>query len=251
MVAASLVLAVFTGCGGGGGGGGNESAGANNPATAPDNVAAQTLLLNGSATREIDFASSGNVWTEDRNGTIHGGTYEYHPNGNAAELVLVESGVASTVRLAFASAESGAYTAASDQGTFRLQQAQNSPDQPENPDTPGDEQALAPNSLDGAVMYGTRTYTSTGPVGQTHVYTFTGSSFHDSDPPEESDGSYIYEPAGNHATLTLNYYAPRVFNGDHHALEMSFNTASSGTFESVYTRRDGTTIQINGTFRME
>ena len=253
--AIATVVFVLVGCGGdGGGASGRTSSAAQNQNFAPGSVSGQTLLLEGALTRELRFDPSGNLWTEDRAGTFHGGTYQYTANANVAELILSESGITSTIRLTFSSAEAGTYLAGQEQGTFRLLETQSDPNGPGtgpiDPADPGG-QALAPASLDGRTLHGTRTFTSTGPNGQTHVYTFAGNSFHDSDPPEESNGTYIYEPAGGNAVLRLSYLAPREFNGDQHRLEMSFSTGTSGSFESVYTRRDGTTIQINGTFQIE
>ena len=205
------------------------------------------LALSGNSTREITFEPEGNIWSENQNGTVHGGTYQYSATGNSAELILSESAASSTVRLTFSSNDSGAYLADQDQGTFRLQSAPD-PNDP-GPGDPGG--GLAATGLNGRILHGTRTFTSTGPVGQTHVYTFSGNNFHDSDPPEESDGMYNYAPNGDHALLTLAYETPREFSGDRHEMALTFETETSGTFESTYTRRDGTMIQINGTFRIE
>jgi hypothetical protein len=97
-------------------------------------------------------------------------------------------------------------------------------------------------------MLGTRTFTSTGPVGQTHKYTFTGTRFHDSDAPEESEGNFTYNPSNNFAVLDLDYTGPASFANDSHHLEMTFTEKDKGTFQSQYKRGDGTIITINGTF---
>ena len=243
-VVASLLILLFSGCGGGDDGGGDDSSGQQN--LAATSVAGQMITFTGNSTREISFETGSNVWSENQNGTVRGGTYQYTAGNNSAELILSECGVSSTVRLTFSSADTGAFLAEQDQGTFRLQSA---PDPGPGPGDP--EPGLAPPSLAGRVLYGTRTFTSTGPVGQTHVYTFSPNDFHDSDPPEESDGSYSYAPNGDHASLTLAYETPREFDGDLHELAMTFESETSGSFESTYTRRDGTMIQINGTFRIE
>ena len=107
---------------------------------------------------------------------------------------------------------------------------------------------FAPNSLAGRKMLGTRTFTSTGPVGQTHTYTFSSTKFHDSDPPEESDGNYTYSAGNSSAVLDLHYTSPAGFVGDNHHIEMNFTERDKGSFQSVYTRGDGTAITINGTF---
>src|SRR5687768_13116926 len=79
---------------------------------------------------------------------------------------------------------------------------------------------FTPNSLAGRRMLGTRTFTSTGPVGQTHTYTFSATRFHDSDPPEEADGNYVYNPGNNTAVLDLDYTSPAGFANDSHNLTM-------------------------------
>jgi hypothetical protein len=193
------------------------------------------------------------MWTETRDGAFGGGTYQYNaPNGISAQLTLATGTLETVLTLAFSSVNAGTYTytaGASGQGNFMVQAAQ--PNN-ENPDSGGDGgSGLAPSSLSGRTMLGTRTFTSTGPMGQTHVYTFAGNTFHDSDPPEESDGSFAYEADGDHATLTLAYYAPENFNGDRHEIRMTFHTEESGVFESMYTRQDGTLIRINGTFDLQ
>jgi hypothetical protein len=98
-------------------------------------------------------------------------------------------------------------------------------------------------------MRATRTFTSTGPVGQTHTYTFTAGAFHDSDAPEESDGNYTFSRNGSSAaTLQLRYTSPEDFAGDIHDINLQYNSSHEGTFTSTYQRQDGTTIEINGTF---
>lgn len=256
--AAVFIILALAGCGGGGGGG-DDTDGHNNPdpggggSIAPSEVAGHALTLQGGASRRIDFADSGNIWTEQRDGVLTGGTYQYRVDGNSAELVLTDSVGDTRLHLTFSSATSGSYQFVSDPfaGSFTLETIQNGGGEPDTGGDPEDDSGLAPGSLDGRILYGTRTFTSTGPVGQTHVYTFTGSAYHDSDPPEESDGAYVYEPSRNRARLTLNYYSPRMFNGDKHIIEMRFQSSTTGTFESIYTRRDGTMIAINGTFRIE
>jgi hypothetical protein len=250
-VSVALLELILVGCGGGGGDSGSGDSSGQSQISAPSNIAGQEIALNGTASREINFESTGNIWTEDRNGTVHGGTYQYSPSGSSAQLVLNESGAESTIRLTFTSPESGGYVAEQEQGTFQLQSAQSNPNGGGSTSGGDGQQGPAPASLDGRTIYGTRTFTSTGPVGQTHTYTFSGDNFHDSDPPEETDGKFLYEPAGDHASLTLIYYSPKEFNGDRHELHFTFVSEGGGTFESVYTRRDGTIIQINGTFQLE
>src|SRR4051812_21494350 len=93
---------------------------------------------------------------------------------------------------------------------------------------------FTPNSLSGRTMLGTRTFTSTGPVGQTHHYTFSGSRFHDSDPPEESEGNFTYNPANNAAVLDLDYTGPASFSNDSHHLDLMFTEKDKGDFTSTY-----------------
>ena len=97
-------------------------------------------------------------------------------------------------------------------------------------------------------MIATRTFTSTGPTGQTHTYTFASGTFHDSDPPEEADGNFSYSANNSAATLTLNYTAPTDFIGDRHEITLTFSSKDRGGFQSTYTRGDGTEIVINGDF---
>jgi len=97
-------------------------------------------------------------------------------------------------------------------------------------------------------MAGTRTFTSTGSTGQTHTYTFNSGHFHDSDPPEEADGTYTYSANNSTATLDLTYTGPADFVGDRHQITLNFTSKDRGTFQSTYTRGDGTTIVINGNF---
>lgn len=100
-------------------------------------------------------------------------------------------------------------------------------------------------------MFGTRTFTSTGPSGQTHTYTFSADTFHDSDAPEESDGTYTYSASSSAATLNLVYTGPVDFEGDRHNLTLNFTAKDRGTFQSTYVRGDGTSIVINGDFEFE
>lgn len=252
---AVLLGAVLSGCGGGGGGDDSNNSGGNqNQTPAPEIIGGNSITFYSGTegNRAIAFQPDNATWTENRDGNNFGGTYQYSraESPGSASLVLNEAGQESRITLTFNSATSGSYvyrdTNAS--GTFEMQSMNPNPGGGNEPPT---NDGLAPGSLAGKTMYGTRTFTSTGPVGQTHVYTFSMSTFHDSDPPEESDGSYLYEPNGNNANLTLSYHAPAGFNGDRHELNMTFHTATAGAFESVYTRRDGTVIRINGTFTIE
>jgi hypothetical protein len=110
---------------------------------------------------------------------------------------------------------------------------------------------FAPTSIAGRVMEGTRTFTSTGTSGQTHTYTFGNGSFHDSDSPEESDGTFVYHGGKSTATLNLTYTGPVTFAGDTQQWTLNFTAKDRGTFQSTYNRGDGTTITINGTFAFQ
>jgi hypothetical protein len=198
----------------------------------------------------ITFNADNASWTEDRGGNNVSGTYQYQrvTDPSTGEVILTEDSTQTALVLTFHSANSGSFVFRDSgvNGTFELQPINSGP-----PNEPPPSNGLAPSSLDGKTMYGTRTFTSTGPVGQTHVYTFSGNSYHDSDPPEESDGNYVYAANGDQATLTLNYTRPKSFDGDRHEWQMTFHTATAGNFESVYTRRDGTVIIIRGNFTLE
>ena len=246
----------IVGCGGGGGGGDDDdNGGGGGDVSAPSAIGGnEVTFYSGSlGTRAITFNPDNSTWSENRNGATVTGNYQYSRggSGNNALLVINDQGQEQAVMLNFNSENSGAfaYRDQRDNGTFEMRRTDGGDNEP--PPISGGGGGLAVPSLAGRTMYGTRTYTSTGPVGQTHVYTFSVNTFHDSDPPEESDGSYIYTPSGNNATLQLDYHSPAGFNGDKHALTMSFHTESAGAFESTYTRRDGTVITINGTFRIE
>lgn len=252
---AVLLGLVLMGCGGGGGGDGDDGDSNPNPPAqdfAPGSVSGQTLTLDAGDgnPRQITFNSE-SLWAETRNGDNTGGSYEYRPSDNrsTADLLLTGNGTSTALTLYFGSSGAGTFiynSGETGQGNFSLQAANPGPGDP-----PGGNNGLAPSSLSGTTMYGTRTFTSTGPVGQTHVYTFSANGFHDSDPPEESDGVYTYTPDRDRATLTLAYFAPGEFNGDRHEWSMNFRTEKSGSFQSVYTRRDGTVIRINGEFQIQ
>src|SRR5690606_19505030 len=109
-----------------------------------------------------------------------------------------------TIVLSFSTTQSGVFSltgGVTQSGNFTLSPLPDDPD-PNEPGTPPGEDpppqtGLAPASLAGKVMLGTRTSADNGGQGQTHVYTFTQPTFHDSDPPEESDGNYTYTPSGD------------------------------------------------------
>ena len=257
LFAALLGINLLTACGGGGGGGGGQAGPPNTPpqnnVPAPDSVGGSTytFYFGIEGTRSITFNEDNVIWMETRDGAPIVGTYRYNriDNGNTAELVLIEDSVETPISLTFNAGNSGSFAFADQSRSGTFETRSNDPNDPGHEPPPNN--GLAPASLAGRTMLGTRTFTTTGPVGQTHVYTFSVNTFHDSDPPEESDGGYIYQPSGNNAMLTLNYFSPQFFNGDKHELQMTFHTGDAGVFESIYTRRDGTVIRINGTFELE
>ena len=250
---------LLTGCSGGGGGGSSsspaQSPGASQNVT-PGSISGDVLTLSvpGENDRQITFSEGGN-WQETRDNTTVTGTYSYQANtdGRTAVINLTEPTFAEALTLTFASTTAGTFTYSSGrtgQGSFMLAPTQPNPDPGPDPNPPP-QTGKAPDSLKGMTMLGTRTYTSTGPVGQTHTYTFAASSFHDSDPPEESDGNYTYEPSGDTASLVLTYTRPQSFRGDRHDIHMKFDTPTQGSFISTYDRGDGTIIEINGTFQIQ
>lgn len=244
----------LAGCGGGGGGDDDDDSpsGSN---FAPEAIAGNnvTFFAGNEGTRTITF-NDASAWAETRDDTEASGTYSYGRMGDAgtAELLLNEEGAETRIILTFNSASSGSFVNMTEdrQGTFEINPINPNPD-PGGGNEPPANDGLAPSTLADRTMYGTRTFTSTGPVGQTHVYTFSLNTFHDSDPPEESDGVYLYEPNGDEAQLTLDYRSPAFFDGDKHEMRMTFHTENAGVFESLYTRRDGTVIRINGTFTID
>ncbi len=252
-IGALCLVLMLTACGGGGGSdNSNSDPPANNSNFAPASVSGDILALSvsGENDRQITFSDASN-WQENDNSAV--GTYSYQANqdGRTAVLTLNQSGASQTITFNFSSTTGGnfAYTAGRNgSGTFTLTQNQNPGPPPPIDPPPG---GKAPASLGGKTMLGTRTFTSTGPVGQTHTYTFTANTFHDADPPEQSDGNYVYQPNGDSASLQLNYTKPATFAGDTHDLQMRFDTPTSGVFTSTYTRDDGTMIQINGNFEFQ
>jgi hypothetical protein len=114
------------------------------------------------------------------------------------------------------------------------------------------EKGLAVPDLGEMNLLGTRRWTSTGPMGQTHRYTFAPNHmFHDSDKPEQACGTWKYEASGDRATLVLDYTGPSDFVGDHHELEMTFTDTTKGTFTSRYDKNDKTVITILGDFELD
>lgn len=113
---------------------------------------------------------------------------------------------------------------------------------------PGEPWAL--DEIDGVRLAGTRLWTTTGTSGQTHYYTFHNNGrFHDTDNDEQAAGKYLYQRLTDKtARLVLSYEGPGDFTGDHHEIEMTFNSPADGVFTSQYTRNDRVKIKVDGKF---
>jgi hypothetical protein len=265
---------LLTGCGGGGGGSGSGS-GAANPAAAPQSLTGKSLRLavDGGTERRLEFAGSGSNYAEidpSTGGTSRTGNYVYSASGSNGNLTLMDSANAdvTTLSLSFDSSEGGAFGSTTSNGVtsagrFALVAGNFPESQPpgenngENPGGGGDPGGDPGNgntgpttpvgdSLDGRIMTLTRS------TGQTHTYTFRGSQFVDSDPPEEGSGTFSFNRSGSSASLTLNYTAsnaPVNLAGDQHQIQMTFNEEFRGTYTSTYTTREGAVLPQDGTFR--
>ena len=253
----------LVGCGGGGGGGDDSGGNNNNPPPQGQEPVIAPAQLGGSVMRmsepmdeerEVVFTPDGN-WSNESSRGEASGTYVYEVQGpNSATVTLTSDQTTEVIALSFSSPHNGVYSYTAGppiSGGFTLEGAPQEPQEPTTPPGQPPKTGLAPSSLAGKTMLGTRTATSTGPKGQTHVYTFTSRTFHDSDPPEESDGNYTYTPNKDRAHLVLDYTSPRTFDGDHHDIQMTFISETKGTFTSVYTRKDGTVINIDGYFELQ
>jgi hypothetical protein len=109
---------------------------------------------------------------------------------------------------------------------------------------------LAPTRLDELVLTTVRTYTSTGPVGQAHYYTFVGNRFHDANNEEHALGHFTYSAEGDDAVFVTDYTGPADFVGDHHEIQMHFTSPWGGQFTSTYRRNDNVNIIMNGDFEL-
>ena len=253
----------FTGCGGGGDGDGT---------VAPESLEGRSYDFspNTGGQTAVTFASSSSYTFMHESGAVDQGTYESARNGNTWTATLTsETGGQQVYTLNFGTASGGTFTLRregeddrfgpfSARGTAVPVGNVGTTTGDPNPDpgstttpapTPSNEyNGFAPVSIAGRVLAGTRTQTSTGPVGQTHTYTFGNGTFHDSDGDEQADGTYTYVAGNSTATLNLVYTAPQIFNGDKHDLTMTFNQKDRGRFTSTYTRADQTQITISGDF---
>jgi hypothetical protein len=254
----------FTGCGGGGGGDGT---------VAPESLEGRSYDFspNTGGQTAVTFASATSYTFMHETGAVDQGTYEAARNENTWTVTLSsETGGQQLYTLNFGTGNGGNFTLRREGeedrfGPFTARGSAipigNEPgtttgDPPGSTTTPGPEPSnvyngFAPVSIAGRVMAGTRTQTSTGPVGQTHTYTFGNGTFHDSDGDEQADGTYTYVAGNSSATLNLVYTAPQTFNGDKHDLTMTFTQKDSGRFTSTYTRQDQTQITISGNFVFE
>ena len=267
VLAAGLSFTLFfTGCGGSGDGEG---------AVAPASLQGRSYNFspNTGGQTAVSFTSDTAYTYQHETGAIEQGNYEAAHDGNNWTVTLHSStGGVQTYQMAFANDSSGTFVLKRDGeddrfGPFTARSTAigsgdigDPPTQPvpgsttdnNPPIVPStDYNGFAPVSIAGRTMQGTRTFTSTGPNGQTHTYTFGNGTFHDSDAPEESDGTFTYTAGRSSATLVLNYTAPASFAGDKHTLTMTFKAKDQGTFTSNYAKDDGTEITINGNFQFE
>jgi len=259
---AGVITVWLMGCGGGGGGG-NENP--TPPQLAPETLAGKSITVaeNNFPIRVWSFTEN-LTWDEFSNGALtRSGTYQYSKASSTATLLLrdnLNTNETINVNLTFTSLTAGNYTYTttpthtSGAGTFSNFSTTPPPPSGNPPGgDPGGNTGLAPTTISGRTMIGTRTQTSTGPAGQTHTYTFTGNTFTDVDNDERGTGFYTWAPNGNEANLVLNYTGssgPRDLRGDEHALAMTFTTTNRGTFRSSY-RSGNEVILINGTFEFQ
>lgn len=264
-VATGLTFTLFfTGCGG------DKNSGNGNVAPASLEGRSYDFSPNTGGQTAVSFTSSTAYTFQHENGQVSQGNYEATQDGNKWNVTLLaDTGGQQAYEMTFANETAG---------NFVLHR-EGEPDQfgpfnartsaiPSGGDTTGnttdgtttsgttsgpstDYNGFAPVNISKRKMFATRRFTSTGPNGQTHDYTFNNGLFHDSDPPEESDGTYVYTPGNSSATLALNYTGPAGFVGDQHHLNLTFTEKDKGVFTSTYTRADQTQITINGDFQFD
>jgi hypothetical protein len=269
-VAAGLALAMFfTGCGGGG-----DSSGGGQ--VAPETLQGRSYNFspNTGGQTAVSFTSPTDYTFQHETGAVEQGNYEAVLDGNTWTTTLINtnggqqvyimtfgSGSGGTFvlkregeddRFGPFSARDGTIPSGDDPGATTTAPTTDGPGGSTTGPTPSNEYTGdAPVSIAGRTMFGTRTFTSTGPNGQTHTYTFGNGTFHDEDGPEQADGTFVYNANNSAATLTFNYLTPAEFAGDTHVLTMTFTEKDRGTFRSTYNRGDGTAITINGDFVFE
>ncbi|HUS34289.1 MAG TPA: hypothetical protein VM680_02945 [Verrucomicrobiae bacterium] len=258
---------IFTGCGGGDSAGGGGQ-------VAPESLQGRSYNFspNTGGQTAVSFTSPTDYTFLHETGAVEQGNYEAARDGNTWTTTLINTnGGQQVYTMTFGSENGGTFVLRREGeddrfGPFSARDSAIPSGDVEPGGTttaptttgPGDGEVTpsdqytgnAPVSIAGRTMQGTRTFTSTGPNGQTHTYTFGNGTFHDEDGPEQADGTFVYNANKSHATLTLNYNSPG-FVGDKHDLTMNFTQKDRGTFQSTYTRGDGTTIIINGEFNFE
>jgi hypothetical protein len=259
---AALTLGL-SGCGGGGGGGGSGGGGgggapignlapaAHDFTTRGANVRFLPVEPIGSTNRTLRFFA-GTQFSETPGGAISG-SYAYSASANSATISLVTGSSAETYQLTFLTATGGDFSfrqtvAASGavidgRGTFADFKLEDGSGPGGNPGNPGGGNPAG--GLDGRSMRLTRA------TGQTHTFTFTGTLFHDSDPPEEGDGTYSFARTGADADLRLHYLSssgPVNLAGDRYEIRLSYLSELNGTYNGTYTANDGAILPQSGTF---
>lgn len=274
MAAGLAFTMFFTGCGGG-----DDSSGGGQ--VAPESLQGRSYNFspNTGGQTAVSFTSPTDYTFLHETGAVEQGTYESALDGNTWTATLINTNGGQQVYImTFGSGNGGTFVLKreGEDDRFGPFSARGEPvpsgDVEPGPTTTGstttaattdggstttgptpsnDYNGNAPVSIAGRTMLGTRTFTSTGPNGQTHTYTFGNGTFHDEDGPEQADGTFVYNATRSAATLTLNYTSPAEFQGDMHVMTMDFTEKDRGQFQSTYTRGDGTQITINGNFNFE
>jgi hypothetical protein len=262
LIAGFGLAFLFTGCGGG-------DSGSNTVAPGALETRSYDFSPNTGGQTAVSFTSPTAYTFQHEDGTVEQGTYQALRDGNLWSVTLSSTtGGQQIYNMTFNTGSSGNFvlkrdseadrfgpftvrssTIATDDGSTTTATTTSTTDGSGTPSTSYN--GFAPTAIDGRVMFGTRTFTSTGPNGQTHTYTFGNGTFHDSDAPEESDGTFVYNAGNSTATMQLNYTRPSTFAGDSQQWTMTFTAKDKGTFQSTYTRGDGTAITINGNFEFQ
>lgn len=244
IVGVIAAAAVMSGCGGGDD---NKSSNNNNGGTsfAPATLANQSVTLteNG-ASRDIQFAASGNTFTQFQSGTTNAvgtGTYQYTQQGpNNGQVIVTttdQNGATQqvTYNLAFTSATAGTYTftgtgGLSGSGTFsNLQTTTNNGGNNGGGNNGGGNNngggsTNAPTALAGKAI----DFTATGQGNERLTFAATGNQVtSDAVNPPNNVGTYTYTAGANGAPSTLVVNFP---NGDNYNLTMTFTDATHGTW---------------------